>query len=206
LLNPFLPYKCLYKKNEGFRMHVITGLIFAGLMGRKKDGARSLTPKWYAGPLQTVHAIPGRVRFVASPLEGNQKAGSILKEKLLVIEGVESVEVNPISGSVLIHYQESSVKPELLFAALVRLLGLEKELEKPPQSILSRELRIAGDSLNRAVHEKTGGLLDLWTAVLILLAGVGARKLIQQGMGAFPAGFTLVWWAANDLLRGKHPK
>ncbi len=187
-------------------MHIITGLLFAGLMGKKKGGLSPLMPRWSAGPLRTVHALPGRVRFVASPLEGNEKARSVLMEKLPRIEGVESVEVNPVSGSVLIRFQDDLVKPELLFAALVRLLGLEAELDKPPESVLSRELRVVGDSLNRAVHAKTGGLLDLWSAVLILLAAVGTRKLIQQGMGAFPAGFTLVWWAANDLLRGKHPK
>ena len=184
-------------------MHIITGLIVAGLLGRKKDGTKPFMPRWSAGPLQTVHVIPGRIRFVTSLIEANEKARSAILEKFPLIDGVESVEVNTVSGSILIHYQEESVQPELLFAALVRVLGLEKELEKPPQSIISKELQLAGDSINRAFHEKTGGLLDFWTVALILLAVVGVRRVILQGMGAFPAGFTLLWWAANDLLKEK---
>jgi hypothetical protein len=58
-------------------------------------------------------------------------------------------------------------------------------------------------SVNRVVYDRTGGLLDLWSAALILLTAVGVQKLLVQGMRAFPAGLTLVWWGLASLLGGR---
>jgi hypothetical protein len=92
------------------------------------------------------------------------------------------------------------VRPELLFAAIVRLLDLEKELEQTPRPIVVRELRAVVDSLNRAVYERTSGILDFSSALLILMAAVGVSKIMAQGSVAMPAGFTLVWWGLHQLL------
>ena len=116
------------------------------------------------------------------------------------MRGVDSVEVNRATGSVLITYREGEVTPELLFAAVVRLLGLDEEVKRPPLPAITREIRGVMDSLNRAVYARTGGLLDLWSAMLILLAAVGIRKLATEGSRAIPAGGALLWWAANSLL------
>jgi hypothetical protein len=101
---------------------------------------------------------------------------------------------------VLIVYREDEVRPELLFAAVVRLLNLDAELQRTPQPAVTRELREILGSVNRMVYDRTGGLVDLWSAGLILLAAIGIRKLWTQGMGAFPAGLTLVWWGLASLL------
>ena len=53
------------------------------------------------------------------------------------------------------------------------------------------------------VYDRTGGLIDLWSAGLILLAAIGVQRLLVQGMRAFPAGLTLVWWGLASLLGGR---
>jgi len=121
-------------------------------------------------------------------------------EKLPTLDGVESVEVNATTGSVLVRYREGRVEPELLFAALVRLLGLEKELEQTPQPTFVTEVRSFVDSLNRVVYDRTGGLVDFTSGLMILLATIGMTKLLREGKTSVPSGFTLLWWTMHQLL------
>jgi hypothetical protein len=125
----------------------------------------------------------------------------MIRTKLEGVEGINSVEVNSTTGSVLIGYDESEVRPELLFAAIVRLLGLEDEVENPPAPLVARELNKVAQSLNRAVYEKTGGVFNLWTGLLIGLAAFGIREALRDRTRAWPAGFTMVWWAVNSMGR-----
>jgi len=124
----------------------------------------------------------------------------LAREKLPTLDGVQSVEVNAATGSVLVCYRVGQVEPELLFAALVRLLGLEEELDQTPRPGIVKELRSFVDSLNRVVHDRTGGLLDFTSALMIVLAAVGITKLLRDGKAAVPGGFTLLWWGIHQLL------
>ena len=134
---------------------------------------------------------------------GKQRGAALLQEKLPAIRGVQSVTLNPATGSVLIVYREEQVRPELLFAAVVRLMGLDTELKRTPEPVVTRELREILGSVNRMVYDQTGGLIDLWSAGLILLTAIGIQRLLAQGMRAFPAGLTLVWWGMVSLLGGR---
>jgi copper chaperone CopZ len=184
-------------------MHILTGFLLAGLLNKKKFRRETLMPMLRTGPVQTAHFVPGRVRLRVPSLAENAAGLALVREKLPTIQGVQSVELSPATGSVLIRYREDDVRPELLFAAVVRLLNLDAELKRVPQPVVTRELREILGSVNRAVYDRTGGLLDLWSAVLILLVGIGIQKLVVQGMRAFPAGLTLVWWGVASLLGGR---
>ena len=152
-------------------------------------------------PVQTAHWMPGRVRLRVPSLAENAAGAAAVREKLPTIQGVQSVKLNPASGSVLIVYRDDEVRPELLFAAVVRLMNLDAELNERPQPIVTRELREILGSVNRMVYDRTGGLIDLWSAGLILLAAIGVQRLLIQGMRAFPAGLTLLWCHLAGVLR-----
>lgn len=179
-------------------MHIITGMLIAGLLGKGK--AASLLPMLQSGPVQTDHATPGRVRFRIPSLSGNSRDADLIREKLSTLRGVESVDVNPVTGSVLVLYREEQVRPDLLFAAIVRLLGLEDELVQTPSPTLVKELRSMLDSLNRVVYDRTGGLVDFSSALMIALVVAGTSKLFTDGKNAVPGGFTLLWWGLHQLL------
>jgi hypothetical protein len=181
-------------------MHIITGMLLAGILGRKNGG--SILPMLRTGPVRTAHAMPGRVRFEVPSLVDAPAQAEQLQSRMAALEGVERVVSSPTTGSETIEYREKLVRPELLFAAVVRLLGLEKEMEKPPQPVVVRELRSLLDSLNRVVYDRTGGLLDFTSALLIVLAGLGLSKVVQHGASAMPSGFTLIWWGVRQLLGG----
>jgi hypothetical protein len=191
-------------------MHILTGMLLAGLLGRKNKGstpnqAAALKSTLLRSPsvLSVTHALPGRTRFRVPVLVGKMAATEKLQEALSGIEGIARAEVSGVSGSVLIEHDADRIAPDVLAAALIRLCGLEEQITADVEATLGRELREFSQAANRAMYEKTGGLLDMKTALLLLLAGLGARKLIQQRSLALPAGFTLLWWAGNGLLRGK---
>ena len=181
-------------------MHIITGMLIARLL--HKRGASSLVPLVRSGPVRTEHAISGRVRFLVPSLAGNEPQATLLQERLSTLPGVQSVRLTVTTGSILIHYMEEQVQAELLFAAIVRLLGLDDEVAKTPKPAIARELRTVVDSLNRAVYEQTNGLLDFSSLLLIVLTGIGASKLFKEGAQAVPGGFTLIWWGLHQLLGG----
>jgi len=181
-------------------MHIVTGMLIAGLLGKGKRP--TLMPLLKNGPVRVAHVVPGRVRMSVPLLQEDRSQASPLQEKLASLAGVQAVSVNPVTGSVMIRFDEASVQPELLYAATVRLMGLERELEKTPRPAVVKELRLMLDSLNRVVYDRTGGLLDFTSALLIILAGVGVKKMLAEGAKAMPAGFTLLWWGAHHILSG----
>jgi hypothetical protein len=185
-------------------MHILTGLVLAGLFGKGTGSGHSpLLGSW--GPVRTVHLLPGRVRFETDVLRGDPEGGKRLAERLARIEGVDSAATSPVSGTVLIRYDEKVLQADLLFAAIVRLLGVERELERTPVPALARGIRQAGAAANRAVFEQSGGLIDLWTAVPLVLGAIGLYRLSTQRSAVFPAGVTMVWWAYSSLVRGARP-
>lgn len=183
-------------------MHIITGLLLTTLLGRKaKQASQSplLRLKW---PIETKHLLPGRVRFQVPKLVGNDIEIQRINKQMKRIEGVNSIEANRISGSVVIRYQPEKLEPELLFAALIRLLGLEEELERTPPSLLTKEIQNIGKALNHALYSSTGGVIDLWTVVPLVLLGLGVRHILTQRPVTFPSGITMLWWAYAALFRG----
>ncbi|MGO9121061.1 MAG: HMA2 domain-containing protein [Desulfomonilaceae bacterium] len=156
-----------------------------------------------SGPLQTVSNLPGRTRFRTSALVGNDFAMNRLTENLPKLDGVNSVEVNTVSGSALVYYQSERIEPELLFTAILKLLDLEAEFLRAREPMLARELRDMIGSMNRAMYEFTHGITDVTTLILIALAILGMYKWGKNPSGAFPGGFPLVWWAYTAINAGK---
>ena len=181
-------------------MHIITGFLLANLFGKKTQPGRSPLLS-LRHPIRTRHILPGRVRFETDALINDPKAEQFLMEQMSKVKGVSKVQISTITGSVLVQFEDNKIQPELLYTVLIRLLGLEKELERTPQSVVLKEIRLMGDSLNRAVLERTGGIIDLWTAIPIVVGLVGIRKIMAQRALAFPAGFTMLWWAYYSLFR-----
>ena len=194
-------------------MHIITGMLIAGLMQLKRGegigglnlaglAKISLLPHLKTGPVRVEHAVPGRLRLRVPSLSDDESGAVRLGERLPGIAGVEAVHIHRETGSVLIHYRGDEVRPELLFAAVVRLLGFEDDIARPPRSLVTRELREMLGAVNRMVYDRTGGVLDLWSAVMILMAGLGVRKMWQSGLTqSLPSGFTLMWWALHSLAK-----
>ncbi|MFC1833268.1 HMA2 domain-containing protein [Thermodesulfobacteriota bacterium] len=154
------------------------------------------------GPVETVSNMPGRVRFRCSVLVGREDLKDLLSENLTRLPGLRSMEISEISGSCLIYYDPNQLTPELLFTALLKLLNLEEDFLRPGRSVLAKELRLLGESLNGGFYHMTGGLADLRTFLLVALGLFGVYKLVWDRAKPFPGGITLVWWAYDSLMSG----
>lgn len=180
-------------------MHIITGLALAGIakLYAAKNAQEAPLPRFQSGPLRVRHAIEGRLRLQAPALRGARLEQVEWPHTLEQLPGIETVRVNAVTGSILIRYRGDAIEPMMIFEAVARMLGVEEELHHPPPPRLLRELRDVGDGLNRAVYDGTSGALDLWTLLVVGLAAMGIKKVVENGWDAFPAGFTLLWWALH---------
>ena len=176
-------------------MHLITAALVTAVLGGQRNAGRAGLPS-FVGVMETTHALPGRLRLRAPVLIGRRAAAEQLQKSLAKIEGVRAVAASPVSGSVLVSFAPDRVTPDLLMGAAIRLLGLEKAVERAPPSAIGEGIRHAGESLNHAIHERTGGLLDLWTSLTLLLAAAGIRRLAAGD----PFGWPLLWWAYRNAF------
>lgn len=177
-------------------MHLLTGFVLTTLLGRSKRQRGKRLPS-FPGVLETAHALPGRLRLRVPAIIGHPTAAEEIQNRLGRLDGIDSARVSGITGSVLLRYDADVVEPEIVFAAVVRLLGLEEQIDKTPQSHLGREIREMGDAINRAVHEQTGGLIDLWTGLPLALVVLGIRNVVSQNG---QLGWPLLWWAYMSLF------
>ena len=76
---------------------------------------------------------------------------------------------------------------------------LERDIERTPPSAIGKGIHDAGESLNHAVYQQTGGMIDLWTSVTLLLAVAGARQVLAGN----PFGWPLLWWAYRSAFPGQ---
>lgn len=150
------------------------------------------------------HAIPGRRRYYAAALQGNEVLAAQMKERLLAEDGVDGVEINPVTGSLLLFYHGTE-------AALDRLMEEAAWSFVPPSATplrfsgeeglaaVGQNLRRMTGELNQRLKTATHGWLDLPSlfSFLFLIRGVQKMLLLKQ----FPSGPQLLWWAFS-LLRG----
>lgn len=186
-------------------MHIISGLIIAALARRATGGGQqsdSPISVFRTGPLQTLHLLPGRVRLLAPALVGDAETAARLHRTLAELDGIDNCRIDVRTGSILIRHDSEKVSAETLFGATARLIGVEDDLDEVPEPVVVRELRELGGSLNRVVHEKSGGMVDMWSGLMILLALLGIRKLLVEGRLSLPTGFTLLWWATHGMFHG----
>jgi ATP-binding cassette subfamily B protein len=79
-------------------------------------------------------AIPGRERWIADALRSNRRAARILEEKLREQQGVRTVEVNPLTGGVLIYFDyRGGLQIEHLIRAALQSLNASAGARPPDQ-------------------------------------------------------------------------
>jgi hypothetical protein len=165
--------------------------------------------------IKVVHALPGRIRLKVAQVRENPTFASQLRARLGAIQGIQKVEVNPLTGSVLVFYDAKAVaSPEALHSfaePLVALLpGLTlKDLESlqslsangsqtaPP---LSGGIRTLFGTLNAGVHTATGGNVDLKLLLPLALFILGIRGLLVSEKTVFPAWYDYLWFALGTYF------
>ena len=173
-------------------------LLRESSVGRKLLGSAPVA-------FRLAHALPGRRRYYAAALQGDEALAARLKERLLAADGIDRVEVNPRTGSLLLFYHGTEAARDRLMEEAARFfMPLSSPSSRPARAedglaLIGQRLKSAMGALNARVKAATRGLLDLPSifSVVFLLQGVQKMLLLKQ----LPSGPQLLWWAFS-LLRG----
>jgi Heavy metal associated domain 2 len=66
-----------------------------------------------------VHSLPGRLRVKAPAFKNQPEKGDAASALLGGFAGIHLVESNPVTGSLLIRYDENAIRPARILGALV---------------------------------------------------------------------------------------
>lgn len=161
--------------------------------------------------ITVAHALPGRVRLKIPRVKANPKLARQAQEKLSRVPGIQRVEANPATGSLLILY-------DLALLASVEALGPLGEIftELFPEVALEelvaglQELMAVGDAA-QATGGLLGGLPTLGNPALtrnfnlslllpLTLLFLGARSLFTCKEMHFPAWYDYLWFGFSTFL------
>ena len=177
-------------------MYILMGLLLSKLFANL---GKPLFFKGFSGVVEIKHSIPGRVRFHSPVLKTDSDNGLLLERQLLQAGAIKEVKVSPITSTVVITYDEDKIDIMTLTAVLIKLLGLEKNLEKTPKSLVGAEVSKLLKSANRSIYEQTNGTLDLNTTITLTFLSFGIWSIIKNP-SVFPNGINLMYWAYKNSL------
>jgi hypothetical protein len=172
----------------------------------------------FANVVETVHALPGRLRFRYRPLRGDAdetRAGAIA-DALVRAPGVRDVSVTPATGSVVVVFDPERVAP----ARLTRLLQETTRAERvcalgedapsrPPVPREPSKLALAAarffEEINEDVRSATDGQADLATLMPVGFVGLGIAEVAASRELPAPPWWSLFWWSFRSFLSLNDP-
>lgn len=145
------------------------------------------------------HRTLRRLRVKIPSKKGDRAYFSHIKEELSENPGIERLEINPVTGSVLVVH---ALDPEVIseYAEGHNLFKI-KENSARPKALSRRVVKGFGDFDNK-VKRFTGGELDLPEATFLTLLVMGLYE-IGRGNIMAPAWYTAFWYAFNVFLKAK---
>lgn len=162
---------------------------------------RKILPNFY-GILETKHYVFGRIRLKINILENAPEIKEYLLSQLNKINLIKKVEINTITGSITINFDNNKLEPMLLIVAILRILKLEDEINKKKTGIITKNSENILTIFNNLIYDKSKGLLDLKGSLALTLISTGIIKTRLNPI--LPNGITLLWWGYGLLLRGKY--
>jgi hypothetical protein len=163
------------------------------------------------------HAIPGRIRLKIPSIKGEPGLALEVHKQLAALPVIRRVEVNPVTGSVLVLYDPAD---SAAIAQLGRMMipGLDLNAMPDPPDHAPRNGHGAGAPalavtelarrLNERVEAISGGALDLKVLVPMSLVVGGLVRLIASRKVPSPAWYDFLWFAFGTyftLNRGSGP-
>lgn len=159
--------------------------------------------------LQLVSNLPGRRRYRAGRI--SPELGKLLEEKLAKLAYVKSVQVNVISGSILLTYdlQHEAQIDQLAKWLERRLFGGAKAgrreacdsaaVSEAHAGSITRSIRNTARAFSQWIKDHTCGWFDMSSLASLLFLLRGLRKMMLTHQ--YPSASQMLWWAVT-LMRG----
>jgi hypothetical protein len=113
------------------------------------------------------------------------------------IEGVNSISINIVTGSMLVEHDGAPARERSIFAVLYAVLP--PATPKPPR-FLNDLWRFAA-VVDQRVLRASDGWIDLKTAVPVVLGAYGLARMLTERPLRPPSGLAMMWWAYVALQR-----
>jgi copper chaperone CopZ len=155
------------------------------------------------------HHMPHRTRIKVPRHHRDPDTLKTVKNKLEYIPGVQSVEVNHRTGSVVVHHDERGDTLELMGEAIENIaeelfdeLVTIEEIELPGLSLVAHAIRNTMAKADTKVAAETRNFLDLKMIVPLLFFGAGIVKSRQTSnwWGEVPA-WVLFYYAYDSYMK-----
>ena len=151
----------------------------------------------FYGVIQVKHYQNGRLRLQTEVLKDDEELKEEFLNNIQRINGINSVEVNSITGSILIYFDEKVIESSFLYLVVLRLLHLDEEALKNKPGRIKELLKQIFESVDMAVYNKSKGYLDLRTLTAGIFIFYGIKKIWK--VPGLPKGATLLWWDSRLL-------
>ena len=165
-----------------------------------------------APSFKLVSSLPGRRRYRVSKL--SPELAKLLEEQLVKLSYVQSVQANPVSGSILLVFDEAyEADVEQLAQWLERKFfgGVAAKIShgfgkmaamassEAHAGSITRSIRNTARAFSQWIKDHTCGWFDMSSlaSLLFLLRGLRKMMLTKQ----YPSGSQMLWWAVT-LMRG----
>lgn len=144
---------------------------------------------------EVVHEMKGRLRVRIPEQRQNREYFGKVRERLAGLDGVRSIETNYMTGSVLVLHESS---PQVIqdYAEEKGLFQVRQSKSDP----VALSQRIAGGfrQVEGRVNAFSKGQVDVTALAFLGLAVAGAFQILKKNI--WPAGVTLLWYAASVVL------
>ncbi|HTV20834.1 MAG TPA: hypothetical protein VMG12_19250 [Polyangiaceae bacterium] len=139
---------------------------------------------------RVVHSIPGRTRLRADGIKGDVAALAAVQTALEDTKGVQNVEINALTGSILVEHDTQ-------LDEVLRVLAERDVIEidnSEPEHYLATLHRALAES-DRRLKVSSKGKLDLETISFFGFVGAGIYQCFNNH--GLPAGVTLLRYAVE---------
>ncbi|MGH7963687.1 MAG: HMA2 domain-containing protein [Candidatus Binatia bacterium] len=164
--------------------------------------------------VRVVHAMPGRVRLKISQVKKDAILAEDIQRQLSAVQGIQRVETNPLTGSVLVLYDSEELVASESLHALPDLLsrffpGLDASeltvwMSSPRNGAesgppLAQSITTLFGTWNAQLEQTTGGL-DLKVFFPLTLFLLGIRGLFVSEKVVFPTWYDLLWFSFGTFV------
>ncbi len=147
-----------------------------------------------------IHKISGRARLKIPSKRGDLYYFNSLKEQLSGFSGIETIDLNPMLGSIIIRHT-SEIEKIANYARERNIFDLKNN--KINSKGLHLTISRVYQDINGKIKGITGGDIDIPGIAFLTLLGLGIYQ-ISRGNFAAPAWYTAFWYALNIFLKSGH--
>jgi cation transport ATPase len=164
--------------------------------------------------VRLAHASPGRIRLKVNDIKNDPQRAQDIEDRLRTVSGIRSVHANPLTGSLLLTYDEPEQESMELPFAVAQVLGISlNDLDpedlrlllthqgngsKLTEPSISEELESTLRDMNAAVRRTVGA--DLSVLVPLALALLGVRSLLISDKTLMPSWHDYLWFSFSTYF------